>query len=89
MGVNFDFRQYTFEQLRIPMVQAVLALFAKIMSYAGIFMIPLTISSCIYFSMAPIFAGLLGLMCICEGLNCREVSTIAISLIGTFMVTMP
>ena len=71
------------------MIQAVLALFAKVMSYAGIYMIPLTISSCVYFTVAPIFAALLGFMCICEMLTCREIVTIALSLVGTFMVTMP
>lgn len=89
LNVNFDVRQYTFEQLRIPMIQAVLALFAKVMAYAGFYMIPLTIASCVYFTVAPIFAALLGFMCICEMLTCREVITIALSLIGTFMVTMP
>ena len=89
MKINFDMRQYSVEQLRIPMIQAVLALFAKIMAYQGIFMIPLTVSSCIYFTSAPVFAGLLGLMCICERLNLRETLTIALSIVATLMVTMP
>ena len=52
-------------------------------------MVPLTVSSCIYFTTGPIFAGLLGLVCICEMLSCREFTIIMLSLVGTLMVTVP
>lgn len=88
-GVNFDLRVYERDHLKIPFYRSILAIFAKLMAYSSVAMIPLTMSSCIQFVTAPMFAALVALICICEKLSCADTASVAVSLLGVLMVTMP
>lgn len=88
-GVNFDLRTYKSSHLKGLFVKGSICIVSKSLQYASFAMIPLTLSSCLYFSSMSWFAALVALMAICETLSCWEVVRILISMIGVVMVTMP
>ena len=86
---SFDLRKYKKKVVVLIFLRAALSLVSKVMQYAAISYIPLSLSSCISFTTGPIFAAILAYILIREGLNWSEIVPILFGITGTMMITMP